>query len=157
MNAPAGPVLRDIHLPPPPGWWPPAPGWWVLAALVLAICVFATYKLWRAHRHRQRVRAGLREFESCVAANRENPAGLAAALSVFLRRLACSDEKHAASLTGERWLEYLDARAGGEEFRRGIGRVLLDAPFRAHSEYDGAALIALVRRYAQRSFEAGHA
>jgi hypothetical protein len=60
-------------------------------------------------------------------------------------------------LAGEHWLEYLDARAGGEDFRRGIGRVLLDAPFRAHADYDSAALIALVRRYTQRSLGTGHA
>ncbi|HST28101.1 MAG TPA: hypothetical protein VLK26_07000, partial [Rudaea sp.] len=48
---------------------------------------------------------------------------------------------------GERWLEYLDARNGGEDFRCGVGRVLIDAPFRASADYDGMALIALVRRF----------
>ena len=33
--APAGPDLRDIHLPPAPSWWPPAPGWWLLAFVLL--------------------------------------------------------------------------------------------------------------------------
>jgi len=69
---------------------------------------------------------------------------------VFLRRLALRDA-HAAAYTGERWLEYLDACGGGEDFRSGIGRVLIDAPFRAHCEYDSVALIALVRRFVRNA------
>ena len=75
-----------------------------------------------------------------------DPVALAAALSLFLRRLALRDA-HAAAYAGERWLEYLDVCSGGEDFRRGVGRVLIDAPFRAHVDYDSIALIAVVRRF----------
>lgn len=150
MSAPAGPILRDIHLPPPPGWWPPAPGWWVLAALAVGLGIAALYKLNKVRKRRRHERAVLRELDACIDANRDDPVGLAAALSQFLRRLAVHDA-HAAAYAGERWLEYLDTRGGGEDFRRGVGRILIDAPFRASADFDSAALIALVRRFTRNS------
>jgi hypothetical protein len=146
MSTPAGPVLRDIHLPPPPGWWPPAPGWWMLAAIVVAMGAVALYTLHKLRKCRRHERAVLRELDACIDANRHDPVALAAALSLFLRRLALRDA-HAAAYAGERWLEYLDACSGGEDFRRGVGRVLIDAPFRVHVDYDSIALIAVVRRF----------
>lgn len=156
MSAPAGPVLRDIHLPPPPGWWPPAPGWWILAALAIVLGIAALYKLHESRKRRRHERAVLRELDACIDVNRHDPAGLAAALSLFLRRLAMHDA-YAAAYAGERWLEYLDARGGGEDFRRGVGRVLIDAPFRAHVDFDAVALIALVRRFTRNVLAAGAA
>lgn len=154
MSAPAGPILRDIHLPPPPGWWPPAPGWWMLAAIAMCLTAAALYKLHKLRKRRRRERAVLCELDVCIDANRHDPAGLAAALSRFLRRLSLCDA-HAAAFAGERWLEYLDVRGGGEDFRRGVGRVLIDAPFRVHADYDSIALIALVRRFTRNALAAG--
>src|SRR5690606_35110615 len=51
--------LRDIHLPPPVGWWPPAPGWWILAG-VLLLAIGAALVLRRAHRRRALRRAAER-------------------------------------------------------------------------------------------------
>lgn len=154
MNAPSGPILRDIHLPPPPGWWPPAPGWWILAVIAICLGIFALYTLHKVRKRRRRERAVMRELDACIDSNRHDPATLAAALSHFLRRLAVRDA-HAAAFAGERWLEYLDARSGGEEFRHGIGRVLIDAPFRARADYDTDGLIALVRRFTRNALAMG--
>jgi hypothetical protein len=103
---------------------------------------------WRKRRRHER--AVLRELDACIDANRHDPAALAAALSLFLRRLAVCDA-HASAYAGERWLEYLDARGGGEDFRRGVGRILIDAPFRARADFDSVALIALVRRFTRNA------
>ncbi len=154
MNAPSGPVLRDIHLPPPPGWWPPAPGWWILAAIAMCLAAAAAYKLHKMRACRRRDRAVLRELDICVDTNRHDAVALAAALSRFLRRLALRDA-HAAALAGERWLDYLDAHGGGEDFRRGVGRILIDAPFRSRADYDSVALIALVRRFTRNALACG--
>lgn len=156
MSAPAGLVLRDIHLPPPPGWWPPAPGWWILAAIAAGLGTVALYKLFKLRKRRQHERAVLHELDACIDANRHDPAGLAAALSLFLRRLALRDT-HAAAYAGERWLEYLDARGGGDDFRHGVGRMLIDAPFRAHCDFDADGLVALVRRFTRNALVSGAA
>ena len=147
MSPAAGPVLRDIHLPPPPGWWPPAPGWWVLAAICILCLGAAMWRLRQARITRQRQQAILRELDRCVAEADGDGAALAASLSHFLRRMALRDTPEAAAYEGERWLQYLDARGATDEFRRGIGRVLVEAPYRPAMNYDMTALTALVRRW----------
>jgi len=158
MNpAAAGPQLRDIHLPPAPGWWPPAPGWWLLAAIVLALLIWSAALVRRRLRRQRQRRLVLRELERAIAPARSDPIALAAALSRFLRRLARVEESVAAALAGERWLEYLDRCAGTSEFTRGVGRALVDAPYQRAAEYDSAAVIALVRRCARRMLDAERA
>ena len=159
MNPAAGPTLRDIHLPPPPGWWPPAPGWWLLAILIILCCILAFVKI-RKMRARARLRRNvLSELDRCIDDARDDPVLLAASLSQFLRRMALRDIPAAAAFTDERWLGYLDSRAAGDEFAHGVGRVLLDAPYRAAHAYDVPALIALVRRWTRNvlATEVGHA
>ena len=159
MNPAAGPTLRDIHLPPPPGWWPPAPGWWVLAIIIVLCSIVAFVKMrqmWSKARIRKAV---LAELDCCIDNAHGDPAVLAAALSQFLRRMALRDTPAAAAFTDERWLGYLDSRTAGDEFARGVGRALLDAPFRRTHSYDAPALIALVRRWTRNALatEVGHA
>ena len=157
MNPPAeaGPVLRDIHLPPAPGWWPPAPGWWLLAIVVLALLAWLFSHLRRRLRVRRRRRAIMAELERCIDATRHDPAALATVLSRFLRRLSKQADNANAALAGERWLEHLDQGAGSDEFTRGIGRVLIEAPFRPVMQYDAAALVALVRRWTRTALARG--
>jgi len=147
MNPASGPQLRDIHLPPPPAWWPPAPGWWMLAALLAMLLGFALYKFVQRRRRQAARRLALAELDRCIAAAGSNAAALAAALSHFLRRMALREAPAAAAFSDERWLAWLDARLGGEDFSRGVGRVLLDAPFNPAVAFDSAALTALVRRW----------
>ena len=66
MNPQDAPQLRDIHLPPDPGWWPPAPGWWLLALLLLLSGVFASRHAWRALRVRRWRRRVLAELDQLV-------------------------------------------------------------------------------------------
>jgi hypothetical protein len=156
MTPADGPVLRDIHLPPAPGWWPPAPGWWLLAGICI-LCLFLTIiALRRLAKGRRQRRAVLRELECCIDRARDDPIALAAALSNFLRRLALREAPAAAAYDGERWLEYLDRHSDSrDEFRHGIGRVLIEAPFRTTMNYDTPALIALVRRWTRDTLTAG--
>ena len=150
-----GPALRDIHLPPPPGWWPPAPGWWLLAAICILFLAWAALRWRKAQRLRGRQRAILRELDRSIAESGGDSAALAAALSHFLRRLALRDAPEAAAYEGERWLRYLDMRGATDEFGRGIGRVLVEAPYRSTMDYDTSALIALVRRWTRDALAGG--
>ncbi|MBN8885986.1 MAG: DUF4381 family protein [Rudaea sp.] len=145
-----GPELRDIHVPAPPSWWPPAPGWWLLTVLVVALCIFLFLHLYRNYRRRQRRLAVMAEFERTVAASRGDAPALAASLSAFLRRLAMRASPGAAALKGEAWLGHLDAEMAGEEFSHGVGRALIEAPYRAQASFDEPALIALARRAAEK-------
>jgi hypothetical protein len=154
MNAPAaaaaGPELRDIHLPPAPGWWPPAPGWWLLAIAAIALLAWLIVHLYKRHQRRRYRRAVMRELERCIGDARGEPEALAAALSRFLRRLSRHGAPATGTLVGESWLQHLDRCAASDEFSRGIGRVLIEAPYRAATAYDAAALVALVRRCTRR-------
>ena len=149
----SGPELRDIHVPAPPSWWPPAPGWWLLAALAVALCVFLFLYFRKRLRQRRRYRAVMAEFERTVETASADTPALAAALSAFLRRLAMRGVPSAAAFSGDAWLAHLDTTLGGDEFSKGVGRALVEAPYRTHAEVDKPALIALARRTAQKFCE----
>jgi hypothetical protein len=154
MNSAEGPILRDIHLPPAPGWWPPAPGWWLLAGIGVALCILIAIRLRKRARVQRWRRAVMHEFDALVATARADPAVLAASLSQFLRRLAVRHAPAAVAYSGERWLEFLDQQSSDAQFRSGVGRVLIEAPYRAHMDYDAVALIALVRRWVRAKLDA---
>lgn len=167
MN-PAGPELRDIHLPDAPAWWPPAPGWWLLAIALLVLAAFVVRWLVRRRRvHRWRKQV-LSELDRIVAVHAEagDRTRLAADLSALLRRMARIAEPEAVALRDNDWLDFLDARlplAADEvqPFRRGIGRALVEAPWRRADDvlghYDASALIALTRRWIVAALPRSHA
>lgn len=143
--------LRDIHLPAAVSWWPPAPlWWWSLAALAFAavLSVAAAVVL-----RRRRERAGA--LSACRLALRElgvlrrrffaggDARDLLAGLSVLLRRTALSlfPRTETAALTGDAWLNWLDARAGRELFSRGAARAIADAPYQPSAGADARAVL----------------
>lgn len=146
MNPANGPSLRDIHPPAPPSWWPPAPGWWLLAAIVIALLAVASVHLYRKAQRRRRRRELLVEFDRAVATANDGGPALAATLSTFLRRAQLRATPRAAALSGAAWLAHLDSQAGSDEFSAGVGRALVDAPYRPQADFDAPALIALTRR-----------
>ena len=123
----------------------------VLAGAIAWLGVY----LYKQHQRRRDRRAIMRELDRCIEQSQRNPAALAAALSAFLRRIERRDAPAAAAMPGERWLEHLDKRSASDEFTRGVGRVLIEAPYRAAMSYDTAGLIALVRRSTRRALESG--
>jgi len=137
--------LRDIHLPAAIGWWPPAPGWWLLLGLGLLLLAGGLW-LRRRHRRLRDRRLALAELEELARGPSE---GEAAALSRLLRRAALCHYPAAecAGLCGEAWLEFLDRPFADRPFSRGIGRFLLEAPYRPGAEMDGPAVIELCRRW----------
>lgn len=145
MNA-AGPVLRDIHLPPA-AWWPPAPGWWLLALLLVLIAACVAWWMWRRGQ-RGALRAALKEVdavESAYAVNHD-AARLADACSRLLRRVARRIDPVAASATGAPWREFLHRHARGDATRRALD-ALDGARFRANPELDAQALFGAMRTW----------
>lgn len=149
MNT-AGPVLRDIHLPPA-GWWPPAPGWWLVGLFVLTVAACVVW--WLRRRTRSGVlRSALREvdaIESAHAADRDG-ARLADACSRLLRRVARRVDPPAASAAGAAWRAFLHRYARDDATRRALDD-LDRARFRAHPDLDTAALLAAMRAWCRRA------
>ena len=145
--------LRDLHLPPDPGWWPLAPGWWILigvAVLMAGWYAWLGWKRWRADRAR---RVALRELVWIEREYEQKGDGvrLARELSELLRRglLAYAPRAAVAGLTGERWLAWLDRGLQQPVFSEGPGRRIATLPYRNPEAVDAAgdadALIEAVR------------
>lgn len=150
MNA-AGPVLRDIHLPPV-GWWPPAPGWWLLAALALVLLALGARQLryaWRRRRWRAELRAELAALAAAHARDGDDGA-LARGLSALLRRAALRREPAAAALHGAAWLDFLERAAPGV-LAREHAEALQRATYVPHARLQAAALIAACARWLEHA------
>jgi len=139
MTDPLQIPLRDIHFPGHLSWWPPAPGWWILLGTVLITGGILWW--WRRRKHKlmaSALRLARLEFDGLRAryAADHDAGRLVKDLSILLRRLCVSifPRTASASLTGERWLEFLDRPLPASRFTAGPGRILLDAPYRPRVE-----------------------
>ena len=148
-----GPDVRDIHLPADPSWWPPAPGWWLLLGIALALVAVAVVVL-RRHQRRRRWRARVMAELDAIAAHQQrepNAVRLAAEVSHLLRRASRLLDAGAPALHGDAWLRFLDKPLGGTDFSNGVGRVLLEGPYRRDLDTDVDALLHLARRWLERA------
>lgn len=146
---PATLPLRDIHLPNSVLWWPPAPGWWILLFLILLIAV--SVFLFIRRRREQRLSAiylakqELNRIENEFQLKQDKSV-LVKELSELIRRVSISlfNRNESASLTGNDWLLFLDDLNGDQSFTKGIGRVLIEAPYQAKPDYDEKELLKLI-------------
>ncbi|MDF9393241.1 MULTISPECIES: DUF4381 domain-containing protein [Methylococcus] len=143
--------LRDIHLPPPVGWWPPAPGWY-LAPLLVIVLVLLLWIVWRRLIRNPLRKALLRELAAIESSEVLEPAEKIGRVSVLLRRacLTLYPRQEVAGLTGQNWLERLDSVLGGRHFRDGPGRCLIDGPYRPGGAAQLDDLFALCRTWARK-------
>ena len=158
MNTPAQTTLqlRDIHLPGPPEFWPPAPGWWVLAAIAVGLATWVGVLLWRQvriRRQRRHILALLERMEQST--NGAATPEFLAQLSRLMRRLALMrfPRHEIASLTGIKWLQFLDSSGGNGQFSQGPGKVLAHGPYmrELRDEVDRRALTTVIRQWIQRN------
>lgn len=147
--------LRGYHLPDPVSWWPPAVGWWIVAVLLILLLVMISRWLLKRRRESAPRRAALNEFKALKAAHVERGDDLALVrnLSSLLRRyaLATFPDQPIAGLTGESWLRFLDRAVGGDNFRRGAGRSLSDAPYRASADLSADALMEVTEHWIRKA------
>ena len=144
--------LQDIHLPNSPGFWPLAPGWWILLALLLVLGIWLLLKLMRRARRRKQRQQILDEYSRLEARLLDHPDNEAIAnINIFLRQLAISKYPRTdiASLTGANWLAFLDKSGDTNEFSKGAGRILVDAPYQAGElkNLNRAEFTPLIRRW----------
>ncbi|MBL1141188.1 MAG: DUF4381 domain-containing protein [Proteobacteria bacterium] len=141
--------LRDIHLPDAVLWWPPAPGWWILSFLVLLITLSVFLYIRRRRKHRMSAiylaKQELNRIENEFKSNQDKSV-LVKQISELIRRVSISlfNRNESASLTGNDWLFFLDELNGDESFTKGIGRVLIEAPYQADPDYDEKDLLNLI-------------
>jgi Domain of unknown function (DUF4381) len=138
--------LRDIHLPDPISWWPPAIGWWLLLLLLVVLAV-AGYWFYSRHQKQQWRRDALVELQR-LQQQQLSEKELVTELSILLRRVAITrfPREEVASLTGERWLAFLDQHMKENVFQS-KGRVLITAPYSATVDADTKELITLCQRW----------
>lgn len=121
--------LHDIAAPGPVPWLPPAPGWYALALTVSVLLIWGAAALarrWRRNAYRRVALAELAQLESGLAGGQ--PARLLLPrLAELLKRtaLAAYGREVAAPLSGQPWLDFLDARLGRPVFAGDNGRLLL--------------------------------
>jgi hypothetical protein len=157
MNS--GLPLRDIHLPAPASWWPPGPGWWLLLALIIGAGLLVWH--WRRSRGQLRLQQlavqELQKIESRFG-QPDNERQVLENLSMLLRRIALSryPRERVASLTGVRWLQFLDGVTGTDEFSNGPGRVLAEGPYNPALKADIPDLIDACRRWLEAEFRQDH-
>jgi hypothetical protein len=154
MTSPTdGPLqqLRDLHLPPAPGFWPPAPGWWVLGLLAIALITAFTWRAVHYHRRRRPYRNALAALQRLSQAAERGDTGerdAADAVNALLKRALIhgAARTDAAPLTGDAWLHYLDRILGDDVFSNGAGAALGNARFAPDFSFDTVAVCGAARR-----------
>jgi len=143
--------LKDLHLPEAISWWPPAIGWWLLAALIILTIAFG-YWLFKRLTRKTPVKAAKKLLAQLQQNTQMDGLQKVAQLSILLRRVAISTAvTDVAGLTNQAWLAYLDKNMKNAPFSEGIGKLLVDAPYRQTppSETDLNQLFALCESWLQ--------
>ncbi|MCK5188631.1 MAG: DUF4381 domain-containing protein [Methylococcales bacterium] len=123
-------ALRDIHLPETLGWWPPAIGWWLLAILIPLLFVLIVW-IYRRITRKTAIKTAKKLLLEIKRDNDLDDRQKLIELSALIRRVVVSHSfrNETASLTGQRWLEYLDSTVKGSPFTSGAGHFLADAHY----------------------------
>lgn len=158
--------LRDIHGLDAVSPWPPAAGWWLSLVLALLVAFWLTRALRRLRHYppgswRHDAWKQLRTLDSLVY--KQPPARTAAELSQLLRRIAIArlGREHAAGLSGQAWLDWLEQHDPGHFAWSEQGRPLLTLPYAPALRQPGdrrqlAVLIKAALRWTERHRGSGN-
>ncbi|MBL4660539.1 MAG: DUF4381 domain-containing protein [Alcanivoracaceae bacterium] len=142
--------LRDIHLPADPIMWPLAPGWWLLIVVFMIVAYLIVKKIVKIKKRKQ-----LNDLiqQQLIIINNEyrshqNKHQLAGDVSRLLKRFArhVLNDVYAVSLTGNKWIEYLNSKARSQVFN-GFNMVLTQAQYTPNIDFDVSSLMATVKNY----------
>ena len=145
--------LRDLHLPALISWWPPGPAWWLVIGLVAIGLGFLIRRFLKLRARSAARRYALGQLSQLIVEYKQHGSAvtLGTELSELLRRtmLAYAPRGEVAGLTGEAWLAWLDRDMGKPQFQAGVGKSLLELPYRNpssdSSSVDIDALVVAVR------------
>jgi hypothetical protein len=127
----------------------------MLPFAVLALMAFALW-LWRRWRRPTIKKLALSELDR-IATDAGDVHEQVQRLAILLRRVCLSTypREEVGGLAGEAWLSFLDGPLGDRRFSEGVGRLLLEAPYRREIEVDSTNLLALCREWLLRLPEPG--
>jgi hypothetical protein len=113
--------LHDFYQPPAPSWMPQTIGWYIVFGLLALLAVWAAWRLLRRWRHNRYRREALRELEHTDFSG----------IPVLLKRVALAawPREQVAPLSGEPWLQFLEAHRGNEAFAKDTGRLLVELDY----------------------------
>ena len=142
--------LRDIHLPADPSMWPLAIGWWLLIILGCVIAYFVYKKLLEIKKIKQTNLLLQNELQAINNAYKQHADKhkLASEVSELLNRFVrhVLKDSHATTLTGEKWIAYLNSRTNSNEFNPYL-KELTQAQYIKNIEFDVPSLLATVKNY----------
>ncbi|MEN8189202.1 MAG: DUF4381 domain-containing protein [Thermodesulfobacteriota bacterium] len=120
--------LHDIVIPPPVPWWPPAPGWYGLFFCLLLAAGWLIAKGYRTYRANGYRREALNILDNLELEHQHNGPTVLPRLAQLIKRTAIGayGRPRVASLSGDRWLRFLDRTGNTTIFTAGDGQLLID-------------------------------
>lgn len=136
--------LRDIHLPDAVSWWPPAIGWWLLMGIIL-LAIFFVPKLYRYLTFKPLNKIVDNAFQEIISEYQQHNDAtlLVQEISKLLRQICMtySGRETSAQLTGEKWIDSLNALTTEHYFKGEVKQLLIYAPYQATLQSEPKALI----------------
>lgn len=120
-------VLRDVHDVPVPPLWPLTAAWWGVIVCVLLVVIALCLWQWRIRQKRLHAE---RLFDESVA-KATSPEQKLQIMSELLRRSARKIRADADTLTGNAWLELLEAGMPSGSFTTEPGNLIASGLFMA--------------------------
>jgi hypothetical protein len=125
--------LHEIVLPDPVSWMPQTIGWYVVFGIILLVIGWWGYSRlcrFRANRYRRLALAELAVLEQDLRRPEKRGKALAE-IPVLLKGTALSafPRIDVASLSGDKWLAFLDQSMRGRGFTEGEGRLLTELAY----------------------------
>jgi hypothetical protein len=100
--------LQDIQLPDPISAIPIAPGYWIIAAVLVALASWLSYRFYKQHQYHAPRKIALTLLQSYDIEDDS----FAAQVNGLLKRTALTylPREHLAKLNGQPWFDWLDTR-----------------------------------------------
>jgi len=130
--------LIEIVPPQPVSYWPETVGWFILLGLITLAAAWFVYRRYHYRKANKYRRWALVELEE-LSQRMEEDKSLGRSLSelpVLVKRTAlhCFSREKIASLSGEKWLAFLDASYRGKGFSQGPGRLLEELAYQPEGQ-----------------------
>ena len=143
-------ALKDIQPPPEPAWCLIAPAHWIAMLLLLGVaaCTWLFFRHRKANRLASLADQELQRIRSSFARD-EDSQRLALELSKWLKQVAilAFPARHLESLSGKRWLEFLDQSLGNNSFSDGTGKVFGSMIYSKRINLDATQLVRLCEQW----------